>query len=61
MSFEDLESGRYLPLHQSTRQQDPSRALAAALFQINTAVSAFQRQVNALGTPKDTPQFRTKL
>ncbi|XP_078438975.1 syntaxin-22-like isoform X2 [Wolffia australiana] len=65
MSFADLESGR--PLALGGRQglmngkQDPGRAVAAGVFQINTAVSTFQRLVNTLGTPKDTPQLREKL
>ncbi|KAL5568256.1 hypothetical protein UlMin_024831 [Ulmus minor] len=67
MSFQDLEAGR--PLQQSLRfnatqnqtQLDPSQALASGIFQINTAVSAFYRLVNSLGTPKDTFQLREKL
>ncbi|MBA0806001.1 hypothetical protein Gohar_005478, partial [Gossypium harknessii] len=31
------------------------------IFQINTAVSTFQRLVNTLGTPKDTPELRERL
>ncbi|KAL5568255.1 hypothetical protein UlMin_024830 [Ulmus minor] len=67
MSFQDLEAGR--PLQQSLRfnanqnrtQLDTSQALASGIFQINTAVSAFYRLVNSLGTPKDTFQLREKL
>ncbi|KAJ9707235.1 hypothetical protein PVL29_002294 [Vitis rotundifolia] len=64
MSFQDLESGR--PLAQSRRdyinvKQDPTQAVAAGIFQINTAVSTFQRLVNTLGTPKDTSELREKL
>ncbi|CAA2999294.1 syntaxin-22-like [Olea europaea var. sylvestris] len=60
MSFEDLESGRALTSHASL-QQDPSRALAAGVFRINTAVAAYRRLVNSLGTPKDTLDLRQKL
>ncbi|MCD7471227.1 SNAP receptor [Datura stramonium] len=35
--------------------------MASGIFQINTAVSMFQRLVNTLGTPKDTPELREKL
>lgn len=65
MSFADLESGR--PLAAGGRRglgngkQDPTQAVAAGVFQINTAVSTFQRLVNTLGTPKDTPELREKL
>ncbi|XP_075496404.1 syntaxin-22-like [Primulina tabacum] len=64
MSFQDLESGRGLG---STRRglvngkQDPTQAVASGIFQINTAVSTFQRLVNTLGTAKDTPELREKL
>lgn len=64
MSFEDLESGRKLrsiPRPTPPQQEDPSRALVALLFKINTSVYAFQRQVNAIGTPKDTSLFRSNL
>lgn len=63
MSFQDLESGRQ-PLGRSNlvnSKQDPTQAVAAGVFQINTAVSTFQRLVNTLGTPKDTPELREKL
>lgn len=64
MSFQDLESGR--PWAQSRRdyinaKQDPTQAVASGIFQINTAVSTFQRLVNTLGTPKDTSELREKL
>lgn len=65
MSFADLESD--WPALQGGRRdlingnQDPSRAVAAGVFQVNTAVSTFQRLVNTLGTPKDTPALREKL
>ncbi|PSS04551.1 Syntaxin-22 like [Actinidia chinensis var. chinensis] len=66
MSFEDLESGRPLTLYARQRQLQPwqndtSQAVAAGVFQINTAVASFQRLVNSLGTPKDTVEFRQKL
>ncbi|GFZ16644.1 syntaxin/t-SNARE family protein [Actinidia rufa] len=59
MSFQDLEAGR--PLNSRRDKQDPTQALASGIFQINTAVSTFQRLVNTLGTPKDTPELRDKL
>eukprot|EP00262_Sarcandra_glabra_P006262 TRINITY_DN183_c0_g1_i1.p1 TRINITY_DN183_c0_g1~~TRINITY_DN183_c0_g1_i1.p1 ORF type:complete len:274 (+),score=42.89 TRINITY_DN183_c0_g1_i1:209-1030(+) len=63
MSFQDLESGRSLPSRRdfANGKQDPTQAVASGVFQINTAVSTFQRLVNTLGTPKDTPQLREKL
>lgn len=65
MSFQDLEAGR--PIQSSRRgyqangKQDPSQAVVSGVFQISTAVSSFQRLVNTLGTPKDTPELREKL
>ncbi|XP_015085055.1 syntaxin-22-like [Solanum pennellii] len=63
MSFQDLESGRPLGSRrfQTNGKQDPTQAVASGIFQINTAVSTFQRLVNTLGTPKDTPELRDKL
>ncbi|KAL3497881.1 hypothetical protein ACH5RR_040613 [Cinchona calisaya] len=65
MSFQDLESGRAFgssrPRGFANGKQDPTQAVASGIFQINTAVSTFQRLVNALGTPKDTPELRDKL
>lgn len=63
MSFADLESGRPLAGRRGpiNGKQDPAQAVAAGVFQINTAVSTFQRLVNTLGTPKDTPELREKL
>ncbi|XP_074270273.1 syntaxin-22-like [Silene latifolia] len=65
MSFQDLEAGVRTPLalrnNLLNTKQDPSQAVASGIFQINTAVSTFQRLVNTLGTPKDTPQLREKL
>ncbi|XP_061987952.1 syntaxin-22-like [Rosa rugosa] len=55
--FRDLEAGRG-PV-QSRRE--PTQALASGIFQITTAVSTFQRLVNTIGTPKDTPELREKL
>lgn len=64
MSFQDLEAGR--PVSSLRRdlvngKQDSTQAVASGIFQINTAVSTFQRLVNTLGTPKDTPELREKL
>ncbi|KAL6283462.1 hypothetical protein ACE6H2_014391 [Prunus campanulata] len=39
----------------------PSQAVAAGIFQINTAISTFRRLVDAIGTAKDTPDHRQKL
>uniref|UniRef100_A0A0C9S859 TSA: Wollemia nobilis Ref_Wollemi_Transcript_5736_1229 transcribed RNA sequence n=1 Tax=Wollemia nobilis TaxID=56998 RepID=A0A0C9S859_9CONI len=63
MSFQDLESGRPLVVRREAvnGKQDPSQAVAGGIFQINTAVSTFQRLVNTIGTPKDTPELREKL
>jgi syntaxin 7 len=58
MSFLDVVAGGLPP---GRRQQDLSQALAAGVFQINTAVSSFKRLSNSLGTPKDTPALREKL
>nr|XP_043639886.1 syntaxin-22-like [Erigeron canadensis] len=63
MSFQDIEAGRNKNKGGVMRKklQDPTQAVASGIFQINTAVFTFQRLVNSLGTPKDTPQFRDKL
>ncbi|KAF3449379.1 hypothetical protein FNV43_RR10107 [Rhamnella rubrinervis] len=64
MSFQDLESGRSSGSSRRdlvNGKQDPTQAVASGIFQINTAVSTFQRLVNTLGTPKDTPELREKL
>lgn len=62
MSFLDLEAGGHPPSRRGIpKETDPSQALAAGVFQINTAVSTFKRLVNTLGTPKDTPELREKL
>ncbi|WVZ23819.1 hypothetical protein V8G54_002363 [Vigna mungo] len=59
----DIEAGRPLGSRRglANGKQDPTQAVAAGIFQINTAVSTFQRLVNTLGTPKDTPELREKL
>lgn len=59
MSFQDYGGGK--PFPQKQQAHEPSEAVAAAIFQINTALSSFNRLVNALGTPKDTLQLRDKL
>ncbi|KAJ8774100.1 hypothetical protein K2173_009531 [Erythroxylum novogranatense] len=61
MSFQDLEAGRPLRASRVNGKQDATQAVASGIFQINTAVSTFQRLVNTLGTPKDTPDLREKL
>ncbi|XP_047321628.1 syntaxin-22-like [Impatiens glandulifera] len=63
MSFQDLEAGRPLNSRRDliNSKQDPTQAVGSGIFQINTAVSTFQRLVNTLGTPKDTPELRDKL
>ncbi|XP_065638531.1 syntaxin-22 [Quercus suber] len=63
MSFQDLEAGRPLSSRRDrvNGKQDSTQAVASGIFQINTAVSTFQRLVNTLGTPKDTPELREKL
>lgn len=63
MSFQDLEAGRGNGARRgyANGKQDPTQAVASGIFQINTAVSTFQRLVNTLGTPKDTPELREKL
>ncbi|KAG8379708.1 hypothetical protein BUALT_Bualt07G0117100 [Buddleja alternifolia] len=63
MSFQDLESGRGTGSRRGyvNGKQDPTQAVASGIFQINTAVATFQRLVNTLGTPKDTPELREKL
>ncbi|XP_010518667.1 PREDICTED: syntaxin-22 [Tarenaya hassleriana] len=62
MSFQDLEAGRPLASSRINKgRQDATQAVASGIFQINTSVSSFQRLVNTLGTPKDTPELREKL
>lgn len=70
MSFQDLEAGnaRGLPRRggggragAAAAGAGASQAVASGVFQINTAVSTFQRLVNTLGTPKDTPDLRERI
>ncbi|XP_021899695.1 syntaxin-22 [Carica papaya] len=68
MSFQDLEAGIRPSLRHKDSgkknnqlQEDPSQAVAAGIFKINTAVSSFYRLVNSLGTAKDTLELRDKL
>jgi hypothetical protein len=74
MSFQDLEAGhvRGAPLGSGGRRNGrggtaaaagagASQAVASGVFQINTAVATFQRLVNTLGTPKDTPDLRDRM
>ncbi|GAB2284033.1 hypothetical protein Dimus_018515 [Dionaea muscipula] len=65
MSFQDLNNGGRSAASSSLRRtaatQSPSQAVAAGIFQINTAVAAFRRLVDAIGTSKDTPDHRLKL
>lgn len=65
MSFQDIEAGRPFASRRNVNvvnaNQNPTQAVASGIFQINTAVSTFQRLVNTLGTPKDTPDLRDKL
>ena len=58
MSFQDIQGG---PHPAARRNQSPSQAVAAGIFQINTAVATFRRLVDALGTVKDTSEHRQKL
>ncbi|KAJ6795737.1 syntaxin-22-like [Iris pallida] len=59
MSFQDLESGR--GGGGGGGRRDPSQELAAGIFRITTAVNTFQRLVNTIGTPKDTPDLHERL
>ncbi|KAF8092242.1 hypothetical protein N665_0420s0009 [Sinapis alba] len=65
MSFQDLEAGRPLRsqrnLMNGNKDGGTTQAVASGIFQINTAVSTFERLVNTLGTPKDTPELRHNL
>ncbi|KAH0457148.1 hypothetical protein IEQ34_015055 [Dendrobium chrysotoxum] len=63
MSFQDLESDRLATGRRNliNGKQDTTQDVASGVFQINTAVATFQRLVNSLGTPKDTPVLREKL
>ncbi|CAI9763090.1 unnamed protein product [Fraxinus pennsylvanica] len=58
MSFQDLQnSGK----RSSRSAPPPSQAVAASIFQINTAVAGFRRLVDSIGTSKDTPDNRLNL
>ncbi|GMI98133.1 ARABIDOPSIS THALIANA SYNTAXIN OF PLANTS 22, SYNTAXIN OF PLANTS 22, SHOOT GRAVITROPISM 3 [Hibiscus trionum] len=59
MSFQDVPTGG--ARSSSMASNSPSQAVAAGIFQINTAVAAFRRLVDAIGTSKDTPDHRLKL
>ncbi|KAG6435102.1 hypothetical protein SASPL_106753 [Salvia splendens] len=59
MSFQDVGIGsKPTP---AANNPSESQAVAAALFQANTALAAFRRLVDAIGTSKDTPDHRLKL
>ncbi|XP_057800533.1 syntaxin-22-like isoform X2 [Salvia miltiorrhiza] len=57
MSFQDVGNKPT----SAAKNQSESQVVAAALFQTNTAVAAFRRLVDAIGTSKDTPDHRLKL
>ncbi|KAK3183929.1 hypothetical protein Dsin_031215 [Dipteronia sinensis] len=60
MSIQDIQNNaRRSP--SSSVSKSPSQAVASAIFQINTAVAAFRRLVDAIGTAKDTLDHRQKL
>jgi syntaxin 7 len=64
MSFQDVYTdGSRAAARQPYRElkQDPSQAVAAGVFKMNTQVSNFKRLIHTLGTPKDTPELREKL
>ncbi|KDP39517.1 hypothetical protein JCGZ_02537 [Jatropha curcas] len=61
MSFRDLEAGKLFQQQKKQQEKDPSQAVAAGIFQIDTAVYSLNRLVNSLGTPKDTIELREKL
>lgn len=61
MSFQDLQNGKRSSAAASAMSRSPSQAVAAGIFQINTAVAGFRRLVDAIGTAKDTPEHRQKL
>ncbi|CAL0332919.1 unnamed protein product [Lupinus luteus] len=58
MSFQDFQSASN---PSPRRNQSPSQAIAAGIFQTNTAVATFRRLVDSVGTVKDTPEHRQKL
>ncbi|XP_024182291.1 syntaxin-22 isoform X2 [Rosa chinensis] len=59
MSFQDVQNGG--GGKGKNASASPSQAVAAGIFQINTAVATFRRLVDAIGTVKDTPDHRQKL
>ncbi|XP_062010462.1 syntaxin-22-like [Rosa rugosa] len=59
MSFQDVQNGGGGKGKKASAS--PSQAVAAGIFQINTAVATFRRLVDAIGTVKDTPDHRQKL
>ncbi|KAM1565341.1 hypothetical protein ACFX1Z_044172 [Malus domestica] len=59
MSFQDVQSGGGGRGRKASAS--PPQAVAAGIFQINTAVGTFRRMVDAIGTAKDTPDHRQKL
>ncbi|XP_004304575.1 PREDICTED: syntaxin-22-like [Fragaria vesca subsp. vesca] len=59
MSFQDVQNGGGGKGKKASAS--PSQAVAAGIFQINTAVATFRRLVDAIGTAKDTPDHRQKL
>ncbi|XP_027102132.1 syntaxin-21 isoform X2 [Coffea arabica] len=65
MSFQDLQTrnagGKPPSQSSSSSSSSPSQAVAASIFQINTAVASLRRLVDAIGTSKDTPDHRQKL
>lgn len=63
MSFQDLQYGKNASSSSASTimSKSPSQAVAAGIFQINTAVAGFRRLVDAIGTAKDTPDHRQKL
>ncbi|KAE8673731.1 Syntaxin-22 [Hibiscus syriacus] len=70
MSFQDLEAGLATPHQYNSSLQKPrqdtehasaSQSVAAGIFKIRTAILAFDRLVNSLGTLKDTVELRDKL
>ncbi|KAK2968833.1 hypothetical protein RJ640_028226, partial [Escallonia rubra] len=64
MSFQDLGGGggkSSSSLAARASSSNSSQAVAAGIFQINTAVAGFRRLVDSIGTSKDTLDHRHKL
>ncbi|GAQ81536.1 Syntaxin/epimorphin family [Klebsormidium nitens] len=61
MSFQDLGAGPARGPANRGPSGDGTQRLAASIFQLKTAVNTYQKDVNTLGTPKDTPKLREKL